>query len=134
MILLDTHIWLWWISDNSGMSVDEKEELDLLASRKQLYISSISIWEIEILDRKGKLSFSPNFELWMEKILKIDPVKILPIHADVILAQRLLPENFHGDPADRLITATSIKMGYPLATKDQKIIDSGACEIWNVIR
>ncbi|MDR9415980.1 MAG: type II toxin-antitoxin system VapC family toxin [Gracilimonas sp.] len=132
MILLDTHIWLWWLSGDNLISSDERQALDQYALRNELCISSITIWEVEILDRKGKLSFSPNFELWMQKILNIDSFKILPIQTDVIMAQRSLPEDFHGDPADRLIAATSIKTGNPLATKDQRIIDSGACEIWNI--
>jgi PIN domain nuclease of toxin-antitoxin system len=132
MILLDTHIWLWWLSGDNFISSDERQALDQYALRNELCISSISIWEVEILDRKGKLSFSPNFELWMQKILNIDSFKILPIQTDVIMAQRSLPEDFHGDPADRLIAATSIKTGYPLATKDQKIIHSEACEILSI--
>lgn len=132
MILLDTHIWLWWILEHESLSVQERVELDSLALQKRLHISSISIWEIEILDRKEKMNFSPNFEQWVGKVLEIDTVNILPILPDVILAQRKLPDSFHGDPADRLISATSLVTGYPLATKDQKIIDSGACKIWIV--
>jgi PIN domain nuclease of toxin-antitoxin system len=58
-------------------------------------------------------------------------VKAIPVDVGVITALRLLPPTFHADPADRIITATAIKFGMKLATKDRLILASGAVEIWS---
>ncbi len=130
MIILDTHIWLWWLSENNQLSDGELTALDRLALQSALYISWVNVWELEILERKGKIALEGGFEQWVSTKLDTPGFNVLPVTVEVILAQRQLPDSFHADPADRLITATSIQYGYPLATKDQKIIDSGACEIW----
>lgn len=55
---------------------------------------------------------------------------VLPADSQLVIAQRELPDSFHGDPADRLIAASSMLSGYPLATHDRKIRESGVCEFW----
>lgn len=132
MILLDTHIWIWWALGEDRLSAQEIDELDRLAKKGEVAISAISIWEVEILERKSKLTLKPNFNEWILKSIRPSVCTVLPIDVNTILTQRKLPDIFHGDPADRLITATSIKMVYPLATKDQKIIETGACKIWSL--
>lgn len=130
MILLDTHIWLWWLLDEENLSGPEKQELDLLASDNLISVSWVSVWETEMLERKNRIKLLPDFESWMKFATRPDVSKVLPADIEVVLAQRKLPESFHGDPADRLIAATSILSGYPLATHDQRIRKSGVCKIW----
>jgi PIN domain nuclease of toxin-antitoxin system len=130
MVLLDTHIWLWWLLGDGSLSSIEREALEKLASKKRLAISWVTIWETEMLERKGRVSLSPDFQSWIEQATHPDIVTVLPADTAVVIAQCNLPESFHGDPADRLITTTSMLSGYPLATHDQRIVNSGACEIW----
>ncbi|CAN5356159.1 type II toxin-antitoxin system VapC family toxin [soil metagenome] len=132
MVLLDTHIWLWWLLDEPNLNEGEREELDLLAAKKWLAISWVTIWETEMLERKGRISLEPDFVSWITLAAKPEVSAILPVDVDVVLTQRKLPESFHADPADRLITATSMLSGYPLATRDRRISASGVCEIWGV--
>src|SRR6056297_2515709 len=120
MIILDTHIWLWWLLGDGNLSSDERDTLDLKASFQELTVSWVSIWETEMLERKGRIKLSPDFSSWIS------------VAIDLVIAQRQLPESFHGDPADRLITATSILSGYPLATHDKRIRSAGCCEIWEI--
>lgn len=130
MILLDTHIWLWWLLDEKNLSGIEKQELDLLASDNLISVSWVSVWETEMLERKNRIKLLPDFEAWMKFATRPEVSKVLPADIEVVLAQRRLPESFHGDPADRLIAATAILSGYPLATHDQRIRKSGVCKIW----
>lgn len=130
MVLLDTHIWLWWLLGDGSLKTTEREALEELALKKSLAISWVSIWETEMLERKGRVNFLPGFPAWIEKATHPEIVTVLPVDSAVVIAQRKLPETFHGDPADRLIAATSLLSGYPLATHDQRIVSSGACPIW----
>lgn len=132
MVLLDTHIWLWWLLGDGGLSNKEREALDQLASSNQLAISWVSIWETEMLERKGRIQLLPDFEKWIRLAIKPEIITLLAADTEVVIAQRQLPESFHGDPADRLITATSIISGYELATHDQRIVKSKACSFWNL--
>jgi PIN domain nuclease of toxin-antitoxin system len=131
MILLDTHIWLWWLLGDGQLSDRERDSLDNLATNRLIAISWVSVWETEMLERKGRISLQPNFKIWIRKATSPDFISLLPADLEVVLAQRKLPENFHQDPADRLISATSILSGYKLATHDSRIIESGACKIWS---
>lgn len=131
MILLDTHIWLWWLLGDGQLTNRERDSLDHLAINRLLAISWVSVWETEMLERKGRISLEPNFKVWIREAASPDFITLLPADLEVVIAQRELPENFHQDPADRLISATSILSGFKLATHDSRIIESGACEIWN---
>lgn len=130
MILLDTHIWLWWLLGDGQLTNHERDSLDQLASNRFLAISWASVWETEMLERKGRISLEPDFKSWILKATSPNFITLLPADLEVVLAQRQLPESFPQDPADRLISATSILSGFKLATHDSRIIESGACKIW----
>ena len=130
MILLDTHIWLWWLLNDGNLSKKERDELSRLAVKNRIAISWVTIWETEMLERKGRIELQPNFSSWIAFATRPEVSVVLPADVEVVLAQRKLPELFHGDPADRLITATAMLSGYPLATHDNRIRTSKACEIW----
>lgn len=131
MVLLDTHIWLWWLLEDGGLKKKERLSLDRLAENRNLCISWATLWETEILERKGRISLLPDFSAWVKKATQKEIVHVLPVDLDVILTQRSLPESFHSDPADRLITATAILSGFELATYNHRIIEAEVCKIWN---
>ncbi len=131
MVLLDTHIWLWWLLGDGSLKNSERLALDRLASNQKLCISWTTIWETEILERKGRISLLPDFSAWIKAATEKEIVQVLPVDLEVILTQRQLPQSFHSDPADRLITATAILSGFELATHDQRILDADVCSIWN---
>lgn len=130
MILLDTHVWLWWLLGDGGLSDSERDELDKMASANLLALSWASIWETEMLDRKDRIRLLPDFQRWIRLATNSDMIRLLPADIDVVITQRELPESFHGDPADRLIAATSILSGFPLATHDKRIQEANCCDIW----
>lgn len=131
MILLDTHFWLWWLLGDGRLTNPERDSLDELAKNRRLAISWVSVWEAEMLERKGRIRLEPNFEDWIREATNPGFITLLPADLEVVITQRQLPKNFHRDPADRLIAATSLLSGFHLATYDTKIIESGACKIWN---
>lgn len=125
MILLDTHVWLWWLLGEGPLTEEERETLDESASKNEIAISAASVWEAEMLYRKGVIELQPNFKEWIEKATQSEICEVIAIDKDVILAQEKLPSNFPYDPADRLIVATALHYEYPLATKDNTLQDLG---------
>ncbi len=123
MILLDTHIWLWWISDPDKLSENAIHAIQLAMREKEIIISTISTWEIALLIQKGRLELSIDIRDWVRKTEGLPFVRFIPIDNTIALRSVSLPGDFHADPADRIITATALSMGIPLVTKDKKIID-----------
>lgn len=129
-VLLDTHIWLWWLLGNENLDRSERKALDKLAFANEVCISWVTIWETELLERKGRITLQPDFHSWMTLATKPEVSVVLPVDVEVVLAQRTLPASFHHDPADRLIAATAVLAGYPLATRDRRIREQNVCKIW----
>lgn len=130
MVILDTHIWLWWLLGDGSLTNSERAAIDHLAELQQICISWVTVWETEMLERKNRISLEPNLTAWIRESTNPVFMQVLPVDIDVVLAQRLLPDSFHGDPADRLITATSILSEFELFTHDNRIIESDCCNIW----
>lgn len=130
MILLDTHIWLWWLLGDGNLSPKEREMLDSKASARELCISWVTIWETEMLERKQRITLQPDFQTWILEATQPEIITVLPVDIHVVIAQKSLPDNFHADPADRLITASSLLSDFPLATHDGRIQTSAVCKIW----
>ncbi|MFK5925362.1 MAG: type II toxin-antitoxin system VapC family toxin [Desulfuromusa sp.] len=132
MIVLDTHIWLWWISNPDYLSPSAQYAIDRAVSEKGIIISSISTWEVALLVQKGRLELSIDVRDWIRKTEDLPFVRFMPVDNTIALRSVNLPENFHPDPADRIITATAMTMGLPLITKDDKIINYCHVKtIWN---
>ncbi len=81
-----------------------------------------------MLHSKGRLSLDRPLVAWLRQAAAADVVVLLPL--DVVLTLDLLPQSFHGDPADRLIVATALTHGLPLANQDSAIQASGVIPIW----
>lgn len=102
----------------------------MASNKKKLAVLVISIWEIELLERKGRIQLLPSLEKWLDIAINPHYLNIYPLDMQVIMAQRKLPRYFHPDPADRIITATSMLVDIPLFTHDDRIINANATQIW----
>ena len=76
-----------------------------------------------MLVSKGRLSLTMPVRDWLEKALSMPGLSILPLTAEIAADSCFLPGNFHGDPADRLITASCRSCEATLITMDQPILD-----------
>ena len=130
-VLLDTHIWLWWLLGAERLDSTEMSALDRLADRGDLHLSAMSLWEAQMLHSKGRLTLDRPFPIWLREASREDILQVLPLDLNVVIALNELPDTFHGDPADRLIVATALVHGLPLATYDGPIRRSGVIPIWN---
>ncbi|MGH8133182.1 MAG: type II toxin-antitoxin system VapC family toxin [Steroidobacteraceae bacterium] len=130
-VLLDTHMWLWWLSRHAEMSDRERNALDRTAEAQQLFLAAISLWEAQMLHSKKRIQLPVPFADWLRRACGPGVLQILPLDAEVVIALDSLPRNFHGDPADRLIAATARAHRLPLATHDGYIRRSRAVRLWN---
>ena len=124
MIVIDTHILVWWANDDKALSPSARKTLNKeLAEDEQIIISSISVWEISMLINKGRLVLNTDLERWLDNVAGIDGIRFWPIDNEIAMKSTQLPGEFHKDPADRMIVATARELACPLVTADEKIID-----------
>lgn len=129
-VLLDTHVWVWWLTPGSPLSRAEREALDAKAERRELFLSAISLWEAQMLHSKQRLKLPLPFADWIARAADDRMVTVSPLSIEVVLALDALPASFHGDPADRVIVATARAHAMPLATHDSTIRKSRAVRLW----
>jgi PIN domain nuclease of toxin-antitoxin system len=120
MIILDTHIWIWWVNQAGPFTAGE---YDLLKQSEAggLGVSVISCWEVAMLVAKGRLNLMVPVEKWVKRGLRYPGIRLLPISPTIAVSSMQLKGEFHGDPADRLIVATAISRRANLLTHDGKI-------------
>jgi PIN domain nuclease of toxin-antitoxin system len=129
-VVLDTHMWVWWLTPQSPLTRAERLALDRSAENRELHISAISLWEVQLLHAKQRLQLPTSFAEWIVRAADPRLVAVLPLDVDVVIASDELPQAFHGDPADRLIVATARAHAMPLATHDAAIRKSRAIALW----
>lgn len=121
MIVLDTHALVWWIGSDRHLSRAASSAIRNELSGGSLCISAISVWEIGMLVSKGRLALGMDADEWLNAVLAIQGVTLLPLTAKAALDSSRLPGTFHGDPADRMIVATARIENAPLVTVDKRI-------------
>jgi len=122
MIVLDTHVLVWWVSGSDSLSGVAKKTINrTLAQGSEVIVSTISAWEVSMLIVKGRLILSMDVESWFDEVAQIDGVRFIPVDNEIGIKSTVLPGNFHQDPADRMIVATARKLAVPLVTADEKI-------------
>ena len=122
MLVLDTHVLLWWVNDSDLLSVKAKKAIEkTLFEGSEVIVSTISAWEVSMLIAKGRLILSMDVESWFDEVAQIDGVRFQPVDTEIGIKSTALPGSFHKDPADRMIVATARKLAVPLVTADEKI-------------
>ena len=105
MILLDTHIWIRWILNDNPLP---QTIIDIIeSSDAELAVSAISTWELVLLEKRKRIELPLPVDEWLEEALLRYGVQSLPISSAIAFLAGSLPE-YHKDPADRIIIATSI--------------------------
>lgn len=122
MIILDTHIWVWWTDKNYLLTADYENVIQQNLSGG-IGISAISCWEIAKLVEKNRLQFSIPVEDCLNQALSHPAVLLLPLTPRISVESTQLQAVFHNDPADQIITATARIYNCPLMTFDSKILN-----------
>ena len=133
MILLDTHVLIWWANgDRLRLSATALAAIDAAIENAGqpggtpgLLVSAISCWEVAMLANRGRLALSLDVERWLALLASHPAVRLLALDVAVAVAATRLPEPFHADPADRFLVAQARELGIPLLSADSKIRSYG---------
>lgn len=123
MIVLDTHVLVWWVNDDADLSSAAKAAIQAELDDEDglILISSITAWEIALLVQKGRLALSTQIDDWLATVSDIEGVRFVPVDNEIAVQSTQLPGEFHPDPADRMIVALARHVSAPLVTADTKI-------------
>ena len=122
MIVLDTHAWIWFISNPEFLSKRAKNAVLAAVEDKSILISSISAWEVALLVTKKRLKLTLDISDWIAKSESLPFIQFVPVTNSIAVKSVNLPSPLHPDPADRIIIATALSVGAPLVTKDKKLL------------
>jgi PIN domain nuclease of toxin-antitoxin system len=125
-LLLDTHYWIWHqLGDQEHVPDHVLKSIEKAASRGRLLLSAISVWELGMLESKGRIRLQSPCDQWVKEALAMPGLALVHLTPEIAIDSSRLPEPFHGDPADRILVATARRMHAKLVTCDQKLLEFG---------
>lgn len=127
MIVLDTHMWVWWVHGDARLS---EKQIKWLEDNEAvgLGVSAISCWEVAKLVEYGRLGLPCSVADWFDQALAYPGIRLLDLTPRIALESTQLPAGFHRDPADQIIVATARVYSCPLLTVDTKILATLTCK------
>lgn len=125
--LLDTHTFLWWITDKPQLSHLAREIIT--DADNELFLSAASGWEMVIKARLGKLQLPDNEDSFISEQLALNAIVSLPVQMSHALHVYALP-NHHRDPFDRMLVAQAQMERLPILTADPQIGRYAVETIW----
>jgi PIN domain nuclease of toxin-antitoxin system len=124
VILLDTHVLIWVVSNPSQLSREATRQVRNAQRRDGCAIASITLWELGLLYQRNRLRGAGTIEASIREILDQSKVNVIEITPDIVALAMSFPESYPKDPGDRLIGATARALGISLITQDEKILAS----------
>jgi len=121
VIVLDTHILLWWANDPTTLSKPAITAIDEAVNSKSVYVSCISSWEIALLVERGRLRLALDVRDWLCRCEALPFLTFVAVSTAIAVESVRLPDFPHADPADRIIASTALSLGAALVTKDDKL-------------
>ena len=122
MIVLDTHIWVWWVHGDEHLT---KQQTGWLQENEEqgLGVSIISCWEVAKLVEYDRLALPCSVTEWLDQALSYPGIHLLELTPRIVVESTQLPKGFHKDPADQLIVATARILDCSLLPADVKILN-----------
>jgi PIN domain nuclease of toxin-antitoxin system len=120
--VLDTHAWVWIAEGREGLDEGAVALIDAAADEGMLRLSVLSMWEVGMLEARGRIRFDIPCLDWVEHALDVPGLSLVPLTPSIAVNSSRLPGDFHGDPADRVIVATTRAVGGVLVTRDERTI------------
>jgi len=126
-VLLDTHAFLWWITDDPRLSAHARQIIG--DGKNELLLSAASGWEMATKVRLGKLDLPDNLESFIPQQMALNAIDTLPIRMSHALHVHRLPDH-HRDPFDRLIVSQARLENLPILTADPQVTQYEVKVIW----
>jgi len=124
MILLDTHVIIWWVSGLQPLSAKARRAVGEALRRGPVHASAISMLEIGTAARRGRLALGMAVDDWLEDLGRLPELEWLPVTAGIARLAGGMGEEMHGDPIDRIIVATARVLKLNLVTADARLRSS----------
>jgi PIN domain nuclease of toxin-antitoxin system len=124
VIVLDTHIWVWWVQGDARLTQQHQQyqsSFDSAQGTQGLGVSIFSCWEVAKLVEKDRLTLPVSVDDWLESALAYPGMLLLDLTLPILVESTKLV-GFHNDPADQIIVETARIHNYPLLTADRKIL------------
>jgi len=119
VILLDTHVVLWWQAGGDRLSATARRTI---AAAGTILVSPISFWEIGLLVAKGRIGLDRDPSVWVQDFLQTERVGVADLTPTAAVAAARLPQaGFPGDSADGFLYATARERDVPFLSKDERI-------------
>lgn len=130
LLLLDTHAFLWWLSDDNHLPVSARQAI--LDPDNDVCFSTVSAWEIAIKAqqrRRDIFTVLGDPPLWFPQAVAADGFRVLPVELRHALRVYSLPAH-HRDPFDRLLVAQAELEGLAIVSRDPAIAQSDVPVVW----
>jgi PIN domain nuclease of toxin-antitoxin system len=125
-LLLDTHVWLWTLTHPDRLGRRARSAIRRATS--ELWLSPISVWELLVLNERGRVRLDGEPGRWVREALERSPVREATLTSEVAIQSREIAPS-HPDPADRFIMATALVHELTLVTADDALLDLKLCSL-----
>ena len=122
MIVLDTHVWVWWVDDHPRLNRAVRDRID---AEDDVRVFAISLLEIATAVSLNRLVLRPSVAQWLEIAQSAQQIGVERLTDRICIESTQLPGEFHRDPADRLIVALARRLNAELVTADHQILAYG---------
>ncbi|MDP2313680.1 MAG: type II toxin-antitoxin system VapC family toxin [Pseudomonadota bacterium] len=127
LLVLDTHVWIWLVNGGPERLLEGATDVIRRASvESALAVSAISVWEVAMLESKGRLQLQMECLEWVAESTRRAGLRVLPLSPEIAVASTRLPGDPHGDPSDRIIVATARHESAILVTRDRALLGYAA--------
>ena len=122
-MLLDTHVWIWMVTDQAGrLGPRMRRQLTRATGSRTPYVSTMSVFEIAALHTAGRLAFTLPIERWIRESIGNAGLRVIDFGITIAIDAALVSAQALPDPIDRCLVATAREYQIPLATRDQRIL------------
>ncbi len=118
-LLLDTHIFLWFVSADSQLSVYFRDQIR--DPQNDVYLSAVSLWEIVVKYQLGKLPLPASPDIYIPKQRERHQINSLVLSEACVIQLGKLPP-LHRDPFDRMLICQALEHDFTLVTMDRALL------------
>ncbi len=123
-LLLDTHVLIWLMNGDQSLSKKSRKLIDDSQKNGSLSISVITVWEVGMLEHRGRIVLKKPCLEWIKSALH-HGIQLIALTPEIAIESCHLPGYTAGDPADRMIIATARIESLLLLTADERILTYG---------
>lgn len=120
VMLLDTHVLVWLDEGSDKLGKQARHAIETAFETDSLAVCAISFWELAMLQQRGRIALPP-IRAWREELLDMG-LREIAVDGEIGLAAAEL-QDFHPDPADRLIVAAAMAHDAVLVSADARILE-----------